>query len=331
MGEVVMRKDFSIKMLKALEVIERPQGAGIKEIAQKCEISERSAYRLLEAMEEMGIPLINEQNPYGSTNQKRWKSIARQSHTPEIQKLIALDNKERLIISLALDNMKLFETEALSDRINSIKEKLVQKRITTVKNSTDFLVSMKGKKDYTGKEDIIQTILTAVDKKTQCSVTYSAACSGETKTYTIEPYTLMEYNNGLYIICLIPKYETTRLLAVDRIQKLEILQSVFIIPETYNPADLFSGTFGIIKDTPMNIVLHFSHKTAIYIRERIIADNQIIEELDDGSIILKFHACGKPEIKSWILGFGSEVTVLEPEDLKEEIKHDIENMKKNYQ
>ena len=80
----------------------------------------------------------------------------------------------------------------------------------------------------------------------------------------------------------------------------------------------------------MNIVLHFSHKTAIYIRERIIADNQIIEELDDGSIILKFHACGREEIKSWILGFGSEAAVLEPEDLKNEIRNEVNKMNKIY-
>lgn len=109
------------------------------------------------------------------------------------------------------------------------------------------------------------------------------------------------------------------------------MKLVFTIPPAYDPNTLFSDTFGIIQDEPLDIVLHFSQKTAIYIRERIFADNQIIEELDDGSIILRFHACGREEIKRWILGFGTHVTVLEPDELRTEIKREINDMKIKYE
>jgi predicted DNA-binding transcriptional regulator YafY len=67
-----MRKDFAIKYLTALELIERPQGATIKELQNALECgSERTVYRVLATLDDKGVPIYSELDVYGPTNQKR--------------------------------------------------------------------------------------------------------------------------------------------------------------------------------------------------------------------------------------------------------------------
>jgi len=47
------------------------------------------------------------------------------------------------------------------------------------------------------------------------------------------------------------------------------------------------------------------------------------KKLKDGSLELAFEVAGTKEIKTWIMGFGSLVKVLEPASLVKEIKDDL--------
>ncbi|AEF85453.1 HTH domain protein [Treponema primitia ZAS-2] len=52
----------SIKFLAAINLLASPQGATIKTLMEHLSISRRTAFRLLEALEELGLPLIDEQS-----------------------------------------------------------------------------------------------------------------------------------------------------------------------------------------------------------------------------------------------------------------------------
>jgi len=52
-------------------------------------------------------------------------------------------------------------------------------------------------------------------------------------------------------------------------------------------------------------------------------ESQKITKLPDGSMQITFRVAGLDEIKRWILSFGPEVAVLEPEKLKEVVRKDL--------
>jgi predicted DNA-binding transcriptional regulator YafY len=52
----------SIKFLTAVNLLASPAGATIKRLMRRLDISRRTAFRLLEALEELGFPLIDEQS-----------------------------------------------------------------------------------------------------------------------------------------------------------------------------------------------------------------------------------------------------------------------------
>ena len=52
----------TIKFLKAVNLLASPSGATIKRLMDNLSISRRSAFRLLQALEELGFPIIDEQS-----------------------------------------------------------------------------------------------------------------------------------------------------------------------------------------------------------------------------------------------------------------------------
>jgi predicted DNA-binding transcriptional regulator YafY len=51
----------SIKLLKAINLLASPSGTTVKKLMSKLDISRRTAFRLLSTLEELGIPLIDDQ------------------------------------------------------------------------------------------------------------------------------------------------------------------------------------------------------------------------------------------------------------------------------
>lgn len=147
------------------------------------------------------------------------------------------------------------------------------------------------------------------------------------KTYDIHPLTIMEYDNGLYVIAAVPKHgQDIRVLAVDRIRVLAAKKDRFTPPEHYDPRALLAESFGIVIEQPIGVALRFTAKAAPYIRERIWANNQKIEEETDGSVTLRFRAAGTEEIKRWVLSLGAEVRVLEPPELRDLVRAEAERI-----
>jgi predicted DNA-binding transcriptional regulator YafY len=55
-----------------------------------------------------------------------------------------------------------------------------------------------------------------------------------------------------------------------------------------------------------------------------------IEEQDDGSIILTMDTSGRYDVKRWVMSIGSEAELLEPKDLRDEIRDEVKAMAKAY-
>jgi proteasome accessory factor B len=208
----------------------------------------------------------------------------------------------------------------LKSKVNAVTLHDPRKRVTTT------YASFKGGKDYCGKENIIDTVLKAIELSLPCTVTYRAANSGEAKTYEIEPYTFVDHGNALYCIAAIPAHNRDiRVLAIERIEKItHHADRSFAIKDGYDPEEYLGASFGIIVEDPVRVRVRFTADAAFYARERVWGQEQTVEEEADGSIILSFTASGLMEIKRWALSFGSAARVLEPENLAASVAAEAE-------
>jgi len=68
---------------------------------------------------------------------------------------------------------------------------------------------------------------------------------------------------------------------------------------------------------------HFS-VWARWVREKIWHESQKVTKLPDGGMEVAFRVAGLDEIKRWILSFGPEAVVLEPEKLRKLVQQDLQ-------
>lgn len=76
--------------------------------------------------------------------------------------------------------------------------------------------------------------------------------------------------------------------------------------------------------------MKFSAEQARYVKERRWAANQAITDQPDGSVILEMQTSGRWDVKRWVLSFGADAEVLEPEDLRAEICEELKTLTRAY-
>ena len=82
-------------------------------------------------------------------------------------------------------------------------------------------------------------------------------------------------------------------------------------------------SFKVMHDELYTVMVRISPGWARWVGEKIWHESQKITKLPDGGLEMTFRVAGLDEIRRWILSFGPEGVVLEPEKLKEMVRQDL--------
>ena len=82
-------------------------------------------------------------------------------------------------------------------------------------------------------------------------------------------------------------------------------------------------SFKVMHDELYTVKVRISSGWARWVGEKIWHESQKITKVPDGSLEITFRVAGLDEIKRWILSFGPEAVVLEPEKLREMVRKDL--------
>ena len=206
---------------------------------------------------------------------------------------------------------------------------LIKSRETV--SSKHFGAFMPGTIDYSGHQGIIKDLIIAMENKKVCKLTYKSIWNKETTQFYIKPLKLFSKDDTIYLhaqmakapgkIYKAPKFDP--LLAVHRMQTIEITKTPFEFPENFDFEKVFNQTFGVMKEDAFQVKIEFSGYAAKHVMERIWSHDQVINEKGDGVLELTFTATSDIETLSWVLSFGHEARVLEPDWFVEEVKEEV--------
>jgi predicted DNA-binding transcriptional regulator YafY len=87
--------------------------------------------------------------------------------------------------------------------------------------------------------------------------------------------------------------------------------------------DFMRHSFKVMHDELYSVKVRISPGWARWVGEKIWHESQRAKKNGDGSLELSFRVAGLDEIKRWVLSFGPDVLVLEPERLKEMVRKDL--------
>ena len=324
-----------VKILKALDLLSKPNGTSLQNLAKKLNIDIRSVYRMLDTMQDMGFPIWDEKIPFDK--KKRWKI--------EDSFLLKLPNIK--IPDINLTYIEIILLYALKNHASFFRDSLIEKHInsaffkinqfvpqTTQKLSEKinklFITKSFLSKSYRNKEEIIEQLIGFILNNESCTIKYHSFYDDTFKDMKIDPLHFFENNGGLYILTRKTDQEDIRILAVERIFKIEGLDKQFEYPEDIKPEKYLDTSFDIISNEQFYVKVWFSKDQARYIKERNWSKTQEIQEDNDGSIIISMQTSGWRDVKKWVLSYGPDAKVLKPQKLINEIISDVKAQLNNY-
>jgi len=180
--------------------------------------------------------------------------------------------------------------------------------------------------------EVQEQVYEAVLLNRRLKFTYCARHHGETKEYGVNPLGIVLKDGVIYLICTYWDFTDIRLMVLHRISKVEKIDIPLVRPVGFNLDDyIASGKLEFSDGGEIKLKAHISSDVAYHLNERPLHKDQCITDVSDGKKQLEVTVNDTSEIRWWMLGFGDQVTVLEPESLRAEFEDTSARMNRNYQ
>ena len=184
----------------------------------------------------------------------------------------------------------------------------------------------------------LNSIIEAMRKNVELQVDYQRYESEQDEehlqTFQIQPYALKVFNRRWYLLGVIKEKEALRTIALDRIFDLKVLATSFEMPENFDARKHFANVVGIYvsKDLPVTKVKIRAYGAhAEYLRSTPLHKSQSESHSKHGEFAeFTYRLCITPELVSQLLAMEEKVEVLEPKELRDLIKEQLQLMIKNY-
>ena len=290
------------------------------ELAQELGVSERQILKYKNNLDDAGIWIESKTGAYGGYSIIGSNLLGLNISTKEV---IILDMiKEQLIYNNDINKKEFID---IVDKLKAI----VNKKEDIKSHMDYFTVQPKCNHNYDKQKQLYDTIIYSYITKRKVKIKYYSITSG-LKVRVIHPYGIFNYKGDIYMVAYCEERNKFLDFKICRVHEFEVLEDKYKVDKNYNWSEYSKNCVGIYKDREISMVLKIKNPFSQIIKEKIWVDNQTIIDNDDNSITFKATMKGYSEIKSWILSMGSNVEVLEPQNLREDIISEIEKIKNLY-
>ncbi len=285
------------------------EGIGLEDLAQQLGVTLRSIRRDLKALGSAQIEI--ESVDVRGTRRVRIK------RTPKTQDTIKLTRFQRFSLSAVRQMLDVLMGTPFHDDLSQVMAKI------TLPNTDDrgtslvdrFLYIPDAPKDYRKQKDHLYEIYDGLLQSRTLRFQYTAGSVPGTRQ--VEPYALVLYKNGLYLVGRDVRKDEERTFAVERMKRVKALADApFVRNPHFDVARKFEGAFGIIAGAGTHhVVVDFVGWAVRYAQEREWHHTQVFTPLPDGGVRLAFDVSNLQEVLRWVLGWGSAAIVREPPEL----------------
>lgn len=297
----------------------------VYDIAERIECSVRTAIRYLDALELAGEPLYEET----IGKRKVWRlmpSARHESITLTTSQMLSLYLSRAAFDFLAGTGFR----EDLDEVFGKLESTLKRKDFTAVRNLDRKIFDVnEAPHIYEGRIEHVNEMMTGLLREERLRVTHGSVAQYK-KPFLLEPLTLVIYKKGLYLAGYSHHHNGLRTFSLDGFRDIDWLRGEkFEYPAGYHPSKLAEGAFGLITGPRTRVRIFFDDKVSRFVRRRQWHPTQEIKRVPTG-IELAMEVSGTVELVSWVLGFGRQAEVLEPDSLREELALELRGAAKRY-
>lgn len=181
--------------------------------------------------------------------------------------------------------------------------------------------------------EYLQTIIESMQQNFELQIDYQSFYDHRV-TYHIQPYAMKVYHQRWYIVGYLKEQEGIRNIALDRILELELTNEKFRYPDDFDAKKYYSNTIGVYVNEnlkPQKVVIRAFGIHVEYMRTLPlhVSQNEIACKHQQYSDF-QYKLCLTPELSTKLLAMGENVEVLEPVELREEIKNRLASAMERY-
>ncbi len=303
--------------IEILQLLSAKNVMNTNEIADILEINPRNIIEYIKTLQNCGYDIESVRGPNGGYH------LNKDNFLPKIK----LSEKE---ISLLKSTVSFLEHKSdfleYREYVKTIS-KILSVNIDTFNNDVKiidrFPLSMP-KDELLKRYNLLSEAIIASKK---CNICYLSVKNKE-HHHIIHPYQVFVFNGAWLVLAWNETVNEFGYFKLNRVKDIELLNQNFTILKTYNSSD-YIDQYGMKNNGEYyDIKVEFNDLYTV-ISERIYGKKQKITKIDEHRTILECSMQNKDMIKSFILGFGSNVKVIEPQWLKELIKEEARRMLEN--
>ena len=302
-GDVKTMKDN--RLFRILYYILEKGKVTANELADKFEVSVRTIYRDIDSISSAGIPIYALQGKGGGIE------IAEDF---VLSKSLLSENEKQQIMSAlqGLDNTTIQRENELLTKLSALFK---------MKNTSWIEVDFNNWQNNKMYEKTFEDIKSAILSKNIISFTYFSSNEEET-IRSVKPVRLLFKSQDWYLYALCLLRNDFRYFKLSRIKNLDIHTEKF--------DDSFEDIL-LKKETPhentVNIKVKFNRKVAFRVYDEL---NGEITEDNDGNLYTEIQIPNNHNLYNYIFSFGDGAEVLEPKEIRRQIKEMINKMAEKY-
>jgi predicted DNA-binding transcriptional regulator YafY len=313
-----------IRLMRIINLIQSKSGILARELAERCETTERTIYRDLDALHAMNIPISN----FG--HGKGYAFISNFSMYP-----LDWTEQEAIAFSMLPSVLEQFKPliaegfESAYEKVMGTHHKEKSKRADIVQHVADIiqLGTPANREDGpTSLYDIIQAILSGQTIRT---VYYSQGRNEESQR-DIDPYYLIPRDNRFYVIGHCHTANAIRTFRISRFRDVKLLNSTFDKGD-FNLRSYMKNTWSIERgENQIRFKVRFHPDVVRYVKEEELFMKPKMTPQKDGSVLFEVTVNHDREFLNWLSQYGPDAEILEPQSYREVMRDKLERWKTLY-
>jgi len=314
------------RLLKLIGLLQVGSGWSASQLADACQVTRRTIFRDLDVLRQAGVPLFYD------SQQMRYRIpgtyfLPPTNFTPE-EALALLVLCHELGGSAGLPFLAPARSAAV--KLESSLPGRLREHLRSFSSTVQIL--QQPRNPLAGQQSVFETLLQASGHRRCVRIRYDSATEQQEICTKLSPYRLLFSRRSWYVIGRSSLHRSVRTFNVGRIRSLELLEDRFEVPRGFSIERYLGNAWHLIPERgpDYHVRLRFSKMVSRNVAEVAWHKTQQIHQNPDGTLDFSATVSGLSEISWWILGYGDQVEVLEPPELRELISKRIANMAQIY-
>ncbi|MBK7141156.1 MAG: YafY family transcriptional regulator [bacterium] len=296
------------RMLHILNLLRSRRNLNAATLAKECGCTERSIYRDIISLSEANVPIYYD-NGY---------KLATDNFLPPLN----FNFEEYSALRLALESTPLNLTGKYGEILRQIRAKVESNLPAVVREQKKTAVSATAisiESTQSDRAELWFGEIEAAARESYClEMSYNSVESGPTSR-VVEPYFVVFRGRAFYLVAYCRLRQDFRTFRLDQIQSLSKFDEHFQPRQGVTAERYFDGSWQVYSGDPIEVLVRFTGKAAKIVSSRTHHQHEEVSPQEDGSVLYRITVRGVEEIQRWVLGFGSEAEILEPDQLRWEM------------